>query len=252
MTVLAAEDVKKLVLEGLPDWIEEQPELRRRLRETIGEIPASPKRMSYEEFLAWADEDTLAEWVDGEVVMYSPASKRHQSIADFLLKVMGTYVESHDLGMVISAPFQMKLEHGREPDLLFVTNEHLDRLKETHLDGPADLVVEIISPDSVARDRDRKFHEYVQGGVPEYWLIDPQLEWVGFYHLKEGQYRLAFSGKEGKYHAKVLPGFWLQVEWLWQEPLPTLEDVLLEVGGDAYARRLIERLRQHGFLPPSE
>jgi ABC-type thiamine transport system ATPase subunit len=48
---------------------------------------AEPRKMTYEEFLAWADEDTLAEWVDGEVVMYSPASKRHQSIADFLTSV---------------------------------------------------------------------------------------------------------------------------------------------------------------------
>jgi hypothetical protein len=187
MTVLLAEEVKKLVLEGLPDWIEEQPELRRRLREAIGEIPRqSPQKqrpgpkpsvlgsedqgdqgpvegMTYEEFLTWADEDTLAEWVDGEVVMYSLASKRHQNIADFLLKVMGTYVESHDLGMVISAPFQMKLEHGREPDVLFVASEHLDRLEETYLDGPADLVVEIVSPDSMGRDRGDKFYEYARG-----------------------------------------------------------------------------------------
>jgi Uma2 family endonuclease len=107
MTVPLAEEVKKLVLEGLPDWIEEQPELRRRLRQMIEEIPSRrPEKMTYEEFLAWADEDTLAEWVDGEVVMYSPASKRQQNIADFLLKVMGTYTESHDLGVVISAPFQ--------------------------------------------------------------------------------------------------------------------------------------------------
>lgn len=49
-------------------------------------------------------------------------------------------------------------------------------MKETYLDGPADLVVGIVSPDSVGRDRGEKFYEYAQGGVPEYWLIDPQLE----------------------------------------------------------------------------
>ena len=46
------------------------------------EPPARPK-MTYEEFLAWADEDTLAEWVDGEVVMTSPASNRHQDLTAF-------------------------------------------------------------------------------------------------------------------------------------------------------------------------
>ena len=213
MTILLAEEVKRLVLEGLPDWIEGQPDLRRRLQETIVEIPGQPsQKMTYEEFLAWADEDTLAEWVDGEVVMYSPASNKHQDIADFLVSVLRPFAEVHQLGIVRSAPFQMKLERGREPDLVFVASEHLERLKETYLDGPADLVVEIISPESVGQDRGEKFYEYARGGVPEYWLIDPQMEWVEFYHLEEERYCLAFSGKEGEYHALALPGFWLRVE----------------------------------------
>jgi len=252
MTVPLATEVKRLVTEGLPDWIAEQPELRRRLWETIGEISPLPTKMTYEEFLAWADEDTLAEWVDGEVVMYTPASKRHQDIADFLTSVMRAFVEQHKLGIVLSAPFQMKLEHGREPDLLFVAWEHAGRLQETYLDGPADLVVEIVSPESAGRDRGEKFYEYAQGGVLEYWLIDPQMEQAEFYQLKEGRYRVAFSGDEGRYQALVLPDFWLRVEWLWQDPLPAVEEVLLEVGGKMYARRLIERLQQRGFLPPEE
>jgi len=231
-------------------------DLRRRLLEVlltpVERARMTRHKMTYEEFLAWADEDTLAEWVDGEVVMYSPASKRHQNIADFLLKVMGTYVESHDLGMVISAPFQMKLERGREPDLLFVASEHLGRLEETYLDGPADLVVEIVSPESAGRDRGEKLYEYARGGVPEYWLIDLQMEWADFYRLEGERYRRVFSGEEGKYHALTLPGFWLRVEWLWQEPLLAVEEVLLEVGGEAYARRLIERLQRRGFLPSAE
>jgi Uma2 family endonuclease len=110
--------------------------------------------LTYEAFLDWAGEDTSAEWIDGEVVTYSPASKQHQSIAAFRVKLMGTFAEQHDLGIVLSAPFQMKLEHsGREPDLLLVAREHLDQLKETYLDGPADLVVEIVSPESAGRNR---------------------------------------------------------------------------------------------------
>ena len=235
-------------------------DLRRRLLEVLltpqGE-PAGRRapgdNITYEDFLDWAGEDTLAEWVDGEVVMYSPASKGHQSVAGFLAKLLGTFVEHHDLGLVLTAPFQMKLEHsGREPDLLFVAEEHLDRLKETYLDGPADLVVEIVSPESAGRDRGEKFYEYAEGGVPEYWLIDPQQEWVEFYRLQEGRYRLAFDGTEGTYRAATVPGFWLRVEWLWQEPLPSTEDVLLEVGGEAYAERWKDRLRDRGFLPSPE
>jgi hypothetical protein len=98
--------------------------------------------------------------------------------------------------------------------------------------------------------RDKALQKQVAAAVAR--DIDPQLEWVEFYHLKEGRYHLVFSGKEDAYHAPALPGFWLQVEWLWQDPLPAVDDVLLKVGGDVYARHLIGRLRQHGFLPPAE
>lgn len=186
-------------------------------------------KMTYEEFLAWADEDTLAEWVDGEIIMVSPASKRHQDIAGFLYQVLDLYVQSHDLGDVIHAPFQMKLEHGREPDLLFVATEHLDRLQDIHLDGPADLVVEIVSPESAARDRGDKFYEYEAGGVPEYWLIDPQRQRAEFYQLDDERYSLVQPDAEGVYHSAAVPGFWLRVAWLWQEPLPAVLDVLREL-----------------------
>jgi len=228
-----------------PSWGEDA--LRRRLLAVL-QTPSLPDKLTYDEFLAWADEDTLAEWVDGKIVMTSPASRRHQTIADFLTSVMRSFVEQHDLGVVLSAPFQMKLAHGREPDLLFIAADHLDRLQEIFLDGPADLVVEIVSPESIGRDRGDKFYEYAQGGVPEYWLLDPEMAWAEFYLLESGRYRLAFAGQEGDYRSQVLPGFWLRAEWLWQQPLPAIEDVLLEVGGESYARRWIERLRQSGFL----
>jgi len=207
----------------------EEPALQQRLAVLLAE--SQRPHMTYEEFLAWADEDTLAEWVVGEVVMYSPASNKHQDIVDFLVSVLRPFVEGHQLGIVRSAPFQMKLQHGREPDLLFVAQTHLARLKETYLDGPADLVVEIVSPESVGRDRGEKFYEYETGGVREYWLLDPDRRWAEFYHLGEDTlYRVAFSGREGVYRSEALSGFWLRVEWLWQEPLPKTLDVLRELG----------------------
>jgi Uma2 family endonuclease len=215
--------------------------LRRQLLEVLLTSTERPQ-MTYEEFLAWADEDILAEWVDGEVVMYTPASKRHQDISGFLFEVLRTYVRSRHLGEVIQAPFQMKLEQGREPDLLFVANEHLGRLKETYLDGPADLAVEVVSSESEGRDRGEKFYEYERGGVSEYWLIDPQARRTEFYQLEEGRYRVAFSGREGKYDALVLPNFWLQVEWLWQDPLPHPLRALGEIAG--VDPQMIERLLQ--------
>jgi len=58
--------------------------------------------MTYEQFLAWANEDTLAEWVDGRVIMASPASRRHQDLAGFLTSILRTFVESRQLGVVLA------------------------------------------------------------------------------------------------------------------------------------------------------
>ena len=205
--------------------------------------------MTYDEFLDWADEDTLAEWVNGKVVMTSPASLRHQMLAQFLTRVLTGFAEVGHLGIVISAPFQMKLEQsGREPDVLFVAETHRDRLHPTYLDGAADLVIEILSPESVGRDRGDKFYEYERAGIPEYWLIDPETQRAEFYQLDgQGRYQLIPASADGIYHAYVLPGFWLEVAWLWLDPLPSVERTLLEVVGEPYARYLMEQLRQQGF-----
>ncbi|MCS7240926.1 MAG: Uma2 family endonuclease, partial [Candidatus Bipolaricaulota bacterium] len=109
--------------------------------------------------------------------------------------VLDAYAQANGLGVVVDAPFTMKLgPEGpvREPDLLFVAQENLERLKETHLEGPADLGVEIVSPESAARDQGTKFYEYEAAGVREYWLLDPDREEAEFYMLREGRYRLVY------------------------------------------------------------
>ncbi len=243
-TVGTLDDVRELVMRELPRWLEAEPNFRQRLAKSLEKVPPA-RKMTYEEFLAWADEDTLAEWVDGEVVMYSPASRKHQDIADFLASVMRLFVELRGLGVVLSAPFQMKLERsGREPDLLFVAKGHLERLKETYLDGPANVVVEIVSPESVGRDRGTKFYEYESGGVREYWLIDPTREQAEFYRLgATGNYETVFAGREGAYRSEAIPGFWLKVAWLWQEPLPDTDVVSWEILGHGdVVRRLAQTI----------
>jgi len=191
-------------------------------------------RISYEDFLAWCDEDTLAEWVDGTVVMASPASRRHQAVSDFLLRVLGDYVEQRALGQVISAPFQMKTGPdlpGREPDVLFVATEHLGRLKDTYLDGPADLVVEVVSPESRLRDRGEKLAEYESGGVREYWVIDPEREQADFYVLgADGRYERRRADVQGVYRSDVVAGLWIKEQWFWQDPPPKALGVLRELG----------------------
>ncbi len=178
------------------------------------------RSMAYEEFLEWADEDTLTEWVDGEVIIATPSSDRDLVIREFLHNVLRIFVGVNKRGVVRANRFQMKLERsGREPDLLFVATEHLDRVKTAYLDGPADMVVEISAPDHIGRDRGEKFYEYEQAGIPEYWLVDPVREWAEFYLLNEkGHYMPVMYGDEGVFHSRAIKEFWLRLEWFWQPP----------------------------------
>ena len=195
---------------------------------------SAARGMSYAEFLEWCDEDALAEWVDGEVIMASPASAVHQILVGFLLKVLDTYAEQHELGQVIAAPFQMKTGPelpGREPDLLFIARENLDRIEGVYLDGPADLAIEVVSPASRLRDRGEKLAEYEMGGVREYWVIDPEEQRADFYVLAaDGRCERRWTGEDGIYPSEVITGFRLRESWLWQQPLPKALSALREFG----------------------
>lgn len=142
--------------------------------------------MTYEDFLAWIDEDAHAEWIDDVVQVRGPASSQHQEILVFLITLLNLHVTTRTLGAIYPVPFQMRLRYpprGREPDIFFVAQGNLGRVTKQYLDGPADLVVEVISPESSSRDRGEKFYEYEEAGVREYWLIDPQREQVEFYQF---------------------------------------------------------------------
>ena len=191
------------------------------------------EKISFEEFLDWCDEDTWAEWVDGEVIIVSPASIQHQEIGSFLDKILGIYVEARGLGKLLRAPFVMrveKIQSAREPDLLFVQNDRVHLIKDTYLDGPANMVVEIVSPESIGRDRGDKFVEYESAGVSEYWLIDPLRQSAEFYELStDGRYRLGLISQDGVYRSKIISGFRLRADWLWQTPLPPALEILREL-----------------------
>lgn len=202
------------------------------IRRKASQGAAPPPRMTYEEFLDWLDEDTLAEWVDGTVEFMSPASTRHQQISGFLAALLRAYAEDYDAGQVFAAPFQMRLSNvkrGRESDILYVATANLSRLKPTYLDGPADLAIEIVSPESALRDRGAKYAEYEAGGVREYWIVDAQAQRADFFLLGEdGRYERQRPDAHGVYRCTVLPGFWINMAWLWQDPAPFVRAILNE------------------------
>ena len=180
--------------------------------------------VTFEEYLEQSSDTHICEWVDGEIITMPGASFEHQTIDKFLLTVMSFYIESNDLGVVLQSPFAMKLEEqrrGREPDILFVGKERLHLFKKNYLDGAADLTVEIISPESIGRDRGEKFIEYEAAGIREYWIIDPDRRITEFYRLGADGYYNLIPTPDGVFYSDVLSGFFLRTEWLWQNPLPT-------------------------------
>ncbi|HLM68278.1 MAG TPA: Uma2 family endonuclease [Longimicrobium sp.] len=174
--------------------------------------------ISYEDSLATVPVGTRAEWVDGEIVYGAPQTDRHLLISGFLFKVLSGYVERKELGgLVAQAGFQVKLgRSGREPDVFYLAPDHMDRFRRTFVDGPVDLAVEVISPESRVRDRGDKFREYAQGGVREYWIIDPDAETIEVYRLsRSNAYELVPLGDPPRVTSQVIPGLWIDPAWLW-------------------------------------
>lgn len=130
---------------------------------------------------------------------------------------------------------------SREPDLIFVADRHRARIGEKHVEGAADLAVEVVSDDSVTRDRIEKYGEHQAAGIPEYWLLDPRpgRQRSAFFQLVNGSYRAVEPDHDGRYRSVVLPGFWLRPEWLARDPLPDplacLGEMVPEFRADAAA-----------------
>lgn len=194
--------------------------------------PLPRDTISYRKFLEWNGEEGWFEWVDGEVIKMSNPSLRHQDLSDFLTAILRFFVEAKNHGKVISAPFQIKFAFrpsGRQPDIMFVANENLHRLEKQYVDGKADLIVEIVSPESLARDTQEKFQEYEMAGVKEYWTIDPNTRTAIFYGFDEnGKYKMLPVSAAGKFESRAIENLWINTDWLWQENLPNLMDVLKE------------------------
>ncbi len=182
--------------------------------------------MTYAQFLESFDESTHAEWANGEAIVFMPPTIRHQDLVTFLVALLATFVKAFGLGKILTAPCEMRVattETSRQPDVLFVAENNRGRISDKRIDGPADLVIEIISNESVTRDRADKFYEYQAGGVREYWIIDPRpgLTRADFWVLDaDGRYRPIPIEPDGTYHSTVLPNFKLDVNSLLADELP--------------------------------
>lgn len=199
-------------------------------------LPPLDRPYTFEEFLT-VFEGYHVEWLPGGVVEVKPmgTSAFHIELVQWLVTLLKAYLGFSNVGRVLSESFIQRLSPdlpAREPDVLVVLTDHLDRLKPTYLDGAADMVIEVVSPESSERDYGSKFREYEQGGVREYWLIDPERRIADVYELAENNlYRRRPLDKEGRLTSGVLPGLALSPDVLWRDPKPDLIATLKLVAG---------------------
>lgn len=133
--------------------------------------------------------DTRAELIDGELFMSPSPRSRHQNAVVNLVRCICDFVRAQSLGRVFVAPFDVHLPSGDvvEPDVLFIRSANLGILKDW-IYGVPNLVVEVLSPDGIERDRIVKRDLYARNGVPEYWIVDPDARTVEVYSLRGDRY----------------------------------------------------------------
>ncbi len=178
------------------------------------------KKYTYAEFraLEFPDNDLFNyELLDGEIVQKPSPSLQHQRISRKLIVAIDNYLTQNPVGEVFHAPLDVVLEDrsAPQPDVFFVSKERdfiLDE-KEGVVIGTPDLIVEIISPSSVQRDRYQKKELYERFAVREFWLVDPQNRSIEIFTLAQNQYQLhAFADESGNtVTSLVLPGLEISV-----------------------------------------
>ena len=136
-------------------------------------------KLTYADLERLPEDDLRHEIIGGEhFVIPSPVTK-HQRISGDMVYALTTYVKKTECGFVFYAPYDIVLSTFDVvvPDIVYVSNDRLARyLTAKNLQGPPDLVVEILSPGTKRRDQMLKRDLYERVGVLEYWLVDPDGE----------------------------------------------------------------------------
>ncbi len=193
--------------------------------------PLPGRKISEQEFVDWMGEKTWAEWVKGEIILMSPVNRVHGRLFTLLYCLLNDIVQNSKLGEVLCEPMQVRLtdEIRRSPDILFISAARAKIVEQTWIEGAPDLIIEIVSASSVERDWREKYLDYQAAGVREYWVVDPTAKRVSACRL-DGQSYVQIAPANGRVASTAVSGFALDPNWLWREPLPTVAEVLRELG----------------------
>jgi Uma2 family endonuclease len=156
--------------------------------------------------------------IDGELYMSTAPDLDHQRPSGALLALIWPHVREHDLGEVFVAPVGLILdeENGLQPDLVYVSRARSAILTRRGIRGTPDLVAEVLSPSTEARDRGVKMRRYASGGVRHYWLIAPDSRTLEAYRLGAAGYELIGTyGPADTFRPEIFPGLAIPIADLW-------------------------------------
>lgn len=166
-----------------------------------------------------ADDNFIYELLNGRLVKKKANSPNHQLVSSKIIVLLSKFIEEYELGEIFFGPLDVFLDeyNAPQPDLLFISAQKSKIISDININGIPDLVVEIISPSSLIRDRVEKKNLYERFQIPEFWMVDPQNKSIEIYVLNdEKTYELnnfATNG-EGEIKSIVLKKFSLKLEEL--------------------------------------
>jgi Uma2 family endonuclease len=154
------------------------------------------KLYTYDDYLK-LDDDNRYELIGGELILVPAPKTVHQRVSQRLNHLLTEFVLKNNLGEVLYSPVDVVLTKTDkpQPDILFISKERLNIIKEEYIDGAPDLVIEILSASTAKHDRVLKSRLYFAHGVKEYWIIDPDLKTVEIFIPGENNWYLF-----GAYH----------------------------------------------------
>lgn len=141
-------------------------------------------------------------------------------VHQFLVTVLGRLLSEaaqRTGGMALVAPMDVHLaDHSvLQPDILYISEGNRGVIR-TWIEGPPDLVVEVLSRSTASRDQVHKLSVYAESGVPEYWIVDPARRHILFLVLQEGRYSVHAS-EAGKWRSPTRDEIELDVDRLWAD-----------------------------------
>ncbi len=158
------------------------------------------KKYTYKDYLEMPEEPGFRfEILEGLLVREPSPGVRHQRVSRRLQRILEDYFWEADAeGEILNAPLDVTFHDHTvvQPDLLYVSGEQKNIVKETRIAGAPALVVEILSPASIRKDRVKKMQIYQQEQVRHYWLVDPDEKTLECFALQDGLYALVASGME--------------------------------------------------------